>query len=125
MAKRAAAPAVGEPPPFDTPHNPRLRIRMGRCYELAGIAAIDQPLWSLVHGEVDTIDGGRIGHAWLEREGWVYDTSHGCSFTRQDYLDRYHAVEFARWQGGKEAAQMMRARGHYGPWVGPWADKDK
>jgi hypothetical protein len=58
----------------------RPRRRDGRGFELSGRYQLDDPSWTLVHGSIRTkvITKGnaltRFNHAWLKRDGWVYDS---------------------------------------------------
>lgn len=100
----------------DLPRRSRLRVRTGRCYELSGNAALAHPEWSLVHGEVDTITGDRIGHAWVERDGWVYDSVLDRAMPSRQFAAQFNAVEHDRWPGGPGVAGPMLKHRHWGPW---------
>jgi hypothetical protein len=53
---------------------PKLLNRTGRCYELAYRGCCQGNDWTVIHGETIGPRGiGRMGHAWLENNGWVYD----------------------------------------------------
>ena len=101
---------------FQIPRRPRLRSRAARCYELAGHLALDHPEWVLVQGEVDMHDGSRMGHAWNEREGWVYDSVLDEAVLAPEFTARFSATEAARWQG-RAVAAMVLTHQHWGPWT--------
>jgi len=102
--------------PVDVPRRPRLRNRVGRCYELSGAAALDHHDWALVHGTVRGRDGGPIGHAWIERDGWIYDATTDEAMHVDLFHRKFAAVEQGRWVGEGVAA-MVRRHGHWGPWL--------
>lgn len=104
-------------PPFLVPRNGRLRNRVTRCYELSGVLALNNPDWALVHGEVDMAHGGRMGHAWVEREGWVYDSVLDMTMLSADFARLYAATEYQRWPGGRAVANALVDHGHWGPWT--------
>lgn len=97
---------------------PRLRGRIGRCYELAYLGAERANEWVIVHGEVSGPPGiGRIGHAWLELDGEVFETTRDELHDALQYCGRYSATVLAKYTY-KEAALMVVKEGHYGPWHG-------
>jgi hypothetical protein len=89
----------------------RCRGRLGRCYELAGKVALDHPEWQLIHG---TVRG--FGHAWLERDGFVFDVAADELFAVEDYYLQFHPVDPVRRYSQREAAQEMVRRSLWGPW---------
>jgi hypothetical protein len=99
---------------------PRIRNRKGRCYELAAMGCfVPGPGWVLVHGEVNgpppTV--GRIGHAWLELDGLVYDPVLDQAIGQDVYTAKFSAIPVTRYTS-VEAANQIATRGHYGPWCG-------
>lgn len=94
----------------------RPRRRHGRCYELAYRFQSDDPAWLLVHGTV-RINGSHSGHAWLERDGSVYDVVLDITARRAEYVTRFAAVTLAAYSR-KEAAEHALATRHFGPWAG-------
>lgn len=102
-------------PPTDVPRRPRLKTRDGRCYELSGELALYHHDWTLVQGEVNMRDGSRMGHAWVERDGWAYDSVLDKCMPTPEFRARFAAVEHGRWQASGLAAAMI-AHGHWGPW---------
>ena len=95
---------------------PRLRIRHGRCYELAYEGCIKAHEWVLIHGEVNGPHGiNRMGHAWLESDGLIYDPVLDIALPRAIYIQKCNGIEFNRYTI-KEAAQQVIQSGHYGPW---------
>ena len=91
--------------------------RHGNCYRLALFGCLHGgEHWTLVHGETGgpTLTG-RMGHAWLERDGWVYDP----------VLDRVWPWKiYARFTGTVSSQRyscadtwlLAEATGHCGPW---------
>jgi len=92
----------------------RPRKRQGRCYELAFKLLTDDPTWTLVHGVANS-GGADIGHAWLERDGWVFDPVLNRSLAWIDYATDRRAVRLASFTA-QDAARRAVASGHYGPW---------
>lgn len=95
---------------------PRLRSRIGRCYELAARGVLQGKGWTLIHGEVDSGRPGlRIGHAWLERGDEVF-CSESDRVIPADVWQRQRRPEvFARYQP-KDLAALYARYGHNGPW---------
>jgi hypothetical protein len=93
----------------------RPRIRKSRCYELCGRYQLGDVSWTLVHGSVQEEHRLRIDHAWLKRDGWVYDAVLDRSFPELTYLHKFAAVEVATFSP-EEAARRMVETGHHGPW---------
>ena len=90
--------------------------RAGRCFELSGSGCIQAGgAWELVHGEVDFRPNIRMAHAWLERQGWVYDPVLDQTVPRTVYESHVNAIVFRRF-GVREAVKRMLTSGHYGPW---------
>ena len=102
-------------PPKDLPRIKGLRKRVGRCYELCGRAALTRPDWSLVHGFVVMRDRC-MGHAWLERDGWVYDAVLDQVMRSEQYASDFKADERARCPGGQSVSGKVLVYGHWGPW---------
>lgn len=94
----------------------RLRKRAGRCYELAYRGCCQANEWTVVHGEtIGPLGVGRMGHAWLENNGWVYDPVLDRTMPFDEYVWRVEAVvlkRFTAWEMYNQAAKC----GHYGPW---------
>jgi hypothetical protein len=76
----------------------------------------DDQTWTLVHGSVQILILGRIAHAWLKRDGWVYDAVLDKSMPEADYIERLHAQECGTWDIHAAATTMLEAN-HWGPWV--------
>lgn len=104
--------------PLDLPRLPReyRRRRGGWCYTLAGMGAMLHPSWTLVPGMGRATDGGITGHAWLQRNGWVFDAVLDRAFELHKYLPRFRAIELGQWQGAQVAAEKAK-HGHWGPWL--------
>lgn len=103
-------------PPKDLPKLKGLRKRLGRCYELCGMAALERPDWTLVHGFVDIGKAVGMGHAWLERDGWAYDAVLAEVMRVELYSDRFNAKAQQRVIGGSPVAAKVLCYGHWGPW---------
>jgi hypothetical protein len=112
-AKRSK-PAAKSRHPF--PSLQRHRRRGGRCYELAFSGILNDGTWSLVHGQVSGPNGVPMGHAWLERDGQVYDPVLNRQLPLLEYRDRYGAVCEAQYSQREAAERMLEAR-HSGPWA--------
>jgi hypothetical protein len=69
----------------------------------------------MVHGEVNGPDNTRIPHAWLVGPDFYYDAVADRFFTMGEYLSRL-AAEVRHVYTKDEAAVMVFATGHYGPW---------
>ncbi len=74
---------------------------------------------TLVHGRVDGI-GGRIGHAWVENEEWVWDSKFDV-VPRDQYYARFNPQIDGRFTKA-EALLLPIREGHYGPWAEPKAE---
>jgi hypothetical protein len=101
----------------------RYRNRHGRCYELAWRTLMDledDTTATLVHGSVTQWKGfgDRIGHAWLEAGGEVYDPVANEVVSMAQYTaERSPMVE--RRYARLEAAHNAVTLDHYGPWHTP------
>lgn len=95
---------------------PNLLTRTGRCYELAYRGCSQGNDWTVIHGETIGPRGfGRMGHAWLENNGWVYDPVLDRTMRSDAYVLLVGTVVYKRftvWEMHNEAAKS----GHYGPW---------
>jgi hypothetical protein len=58
---------------------------------------------------------GRIDHAWLERDGTVYDATTDRLYSFAEYETLFRAAVRVRYTV-KEAARRVVESGHYGPW---------
>jgi hypothetical protein len=93
------------------------RTRVTRCYELSYQYLFDSDIaaqWLLVHGEAEGRNG-RIDHAWLERDGTVYDATTDRLYSFAEYETLFRAAVRVRYTV-KEAARRVVESGHYGPW---------
>ena len=68
-----------------------------------------------MHGAVTTARAGRIGHAWLSRGEIVYDPVFNRYSTVGEYYKSLEVQEITTYTL-LEAARMMVAMGHSGPW---------
>jgi hypothetical protein len=105
----------------------RPRRRDGRSFELSGRYQSDDPSWTLVHGTIEAkvITKGnaltRFSHAWLKRDGWVYDSVLDKSYEESHYVKIYAAHEAVTYTRDA-AARVMLAAKHWGPWIGELID---
>ncbi len=77
---------------------------------------LDRDDWALVHGLVDGApNSGRIAHAWVERDGIVYDPVLDRAMPLPDYQAQFAAVAVARYDKSS-ACRMVAEHGHSGPW---------
>lgn len=98
---------------------PRLRKRLGRCYELSCLGVQADDGWTLIHGSLKGPEslGGWVGHAWLHRESdqMIFDPAQDILLPRYEYQlkhrQRVHC-EYTKF----EAAFFASHFGHYGPW---------
>jgi hypothetical protein len=97
----------------------------GRCYETCNRIVVADPSWTLVHGRptLRRLPHVQYGHAWLERDGVVYDPSarYGAGITMLCGL--YYALgqidpRLCSRYSAREAAVLMNSTGHHGPWQG-------
>ena len=93
----------------------KFRKRTGRCYELSFATILDNPDWLLVHGSVNG-RYERIGHAWLEKDGMIYDAVLNERMPKDVYFEKYD-VENCLTCANLEAAKLVLSTGHYGPWT--------
>jgi hypothetical protein len=89
----------------------RARTRARRCYELAARGLLQDPSWRLVHGT----NLGMAGHAWLTKDGIVYDAVRDQYMAADVYAQKRGAVA-ERHYGPNEAAEQVCLAGHWGPW---------
>lgn len=95
------------------PRLPRIRKRTDRSYELAAKGQQRDPSWTLVHG---TLKRG-IEHAWLEKDGSVYDPVADFFMASDQYVAALQAVAERRYSA-LEATEEMSSRKvkTWGPW---------
>lgn len=91
----------------------RARDRTHRCYELAGKGQQRDPSWTLVHGTIR----GWIGHAWLEKDGAVYDAVLDRFMSVEQYVEEFGAKVERRYSRKEAAHEILSAqRLTWGPW---------
>jgi hypothetical protein len=75
----------------------RWHDRTHRCFEMSGQIVTDNPTWTLVHGRIRPIlkIAYEVPHAWVKRDGVVYDAVEARSYTVEDYAATRGAVEVA------------------------------
>jgi len=91
--------------------------RHGNCYKLALLGCLrGGEGWTLVHGETSGPSHfGRMGHAWLERDGWVYDPVLDRVWPWQIYARFVGAVSIKSYSYS-ERFRLATETGHCGPW---------
>jgi hypothetical protein len=95
---------------------PGLNHRTGRCYELAYRGCSQGNEWTVVHGEtIGPLGIARMGHAWLENNGWVYDPVLDQTMRSDAYAKLVRAVVLKRFTVLKMHNEAAKC-GHYGPW---------
>jgi hypothetical protein len=72
--------------------------------------------WELIHGEVNGPTGiARMGHAWLEFDGWAYDPVLDTVMRANVYAFIHKAVVHEKYSC-VQAANKAIETGHLGPW---------
>ena len=106
---------------MNTSPRTKARKRSGRCYELCFRGQMQARDWVLVHGTVldrhITIGhehAARIGHAWLERDGIIYDAVHDQFLDWRAYEAAWSAVAARRFSLEEADREALRW-GVYGP----------
>jgi hypothetical protein len=94
---------------------PGLNHRTGRCYELAYRGCSQGNEWTVVHGEIGPLGIARMGHAWLENNGWVYDPVLDRTMRFDAYILLVGAVVYKRFTVSDMHNEAAKS-GHYGPW---------
>ena len=95
---------------------PRIRKRTTRCYELAYEGCQLGRDWTLVHGIANGAPSrGRIDHAWLELDDWVYDAVLDKAMPHSVYISMFKAQATRKYSFEEAAIQVVKS-GHYGPW---------
>jgi hypothetical protein len=103
------------------PEPPRIRAirRKGRCYELTGRGHLRDETWTIVHGQVAFWSLRRnpllIAHAWLEKDGYVYDATLDQVMTAKQYRTRYKA-RIERRYSARQVQRLMLTTETWGPW---------
>ena len=93
--------------------------RIGHCFRLCLNFIVDNEGYELVHGIVkDPTGRGRysqLAHAWLEKDGVVYDITWDIEMPVEAYYRFFRAEERARYNR-IEAAKLSIETRHSGPW---------
>lgn len=98
--------------------------RLGHCYELAGRFATNNQEATLVHGSIEGFGNPRIGHAWAEIDGKVWEPASGRIWDRVVFDGLFNPKEDFRYDN--EGVLVMSLRhGHWGPWDGPFVSLRK
>jgi hypothetical protein len=98
----------------------RPRGRRGRRFELSGRYLFDDRTWTLVHGVVRSSDVDSVAHAWLRRDGWVYDAVEDKSYRADEYAAKYARRELAAFSA-VAAAKMAIDTKNWDPLAEPEA----
>lgn len=94
--------------------------RVGSCYEIAaeGLVA-SHPAAMLVHGTIhgrmEGLERGRIGHAWIVWGELVWEPIHACFFARKPW-EHYARAWEERTYTLSTVGRMIADHGHYGRW---------
>lgn len=98
---------------------PKLKKRLGRCYELSYLGVLADDDWTLVHGALKGPEslGGWVSHAWLLRESdqMVFDPAQDILLPKFEYQLKHRQrvdAEYSKFQAMAFAVHF----GHYGPW---------
>lgn len=98
---------------------PRLRKRLGRCYELSYEGLCRDPDWTLVHGALKGAPelGGWVSHAWLLKESdqMIFDPAQDRLFAKYEYQLRHKPKVYAEYNLF-EAMCFVAHFKHSGPW---------
>ena len=97
----------------------RVRKRQGRCYELASRVVLRErgSGWTLIYGHLHAkVPSVPYSHAWLERDGEVYDPVQDLWFSITQFVMIYEAVIDHSYSAKKAAvavawAVVRRSRG--------------
>jgi hypothetical protein len=104
----------------------RIKLRVGRCYEISGQLVLDNPAWGLIHTSIFT-GTDRIGHAYLLQDGVIYDPVNDL-FYNEEKLNKILLPENTRVYTSIQAAKLMSKYGHWGTWdeeSGPKTEKEQ
>jgi len=97
--------------------------KLGQCYLESAKFILDAyrskndcNRWFLVHGEVFSPTYNEyIGHAWVEINDTVFDSSVGMVGPLEGYYD-YGKIKKFRKYTAEEMVDKLLKYGHYGPW---------
>lgn len=96
----------------------KLGDRLGRCYELSAKYVLDNDGFNLVHGFITDkigVTGHTIDHAWVEKEGNVYDPVLDMELPTEIHEAMFNAevtIKYPR----KSVLDMILMKEHWGPW---------
>lgn len=94
----------------------KIQKREGNCFELSFKLALNNPTWMLVHAEI--LDGvTRIHHAYLKKEGAVYDPVLNKFFDENKLYQYWRPSNYFEYSI-VEAGVLLLKNHHYGPWMG-------
>lgn len=68
----------------------------------------------VVHGTVKPMDK-RFHHAWVEKDGMIYDNNVPEGMPRKDYYSTFHPRKQRAYTPEQTVVNCLR-NGHYGPW---------
>lgn len=98
------------------------RDRVGRCYEMSGAItwgldlSNDHPGWKLVHGSIERPPLPRIGHAWCEWKGMVFDPVLDYWISWREYRQWGRARRVKTYTVAQATELIQQSGGHAGPW---------
>ncbi|MCP4599248.1 MAG: hypothetical protein GY847_01705 [Proteobacteria bacterium] len=97
-------------------------MKNGDCFRQSGKAIIGMEMfhdWLLVHGIAictgEEHKGERMSHAWIEREGVVFDAMTE-TFVRKEQYYEAGAISYAVGYPLEEAREMILTFENWGPW---------
>lgn len=99
--------------------------RLGKCYELSGRFAMNNPDWTLVHGTITRQDGSgyTIKHAWVEKKEkfdqyevlWVFDPVWDNKLPWEAY-ERLVGAKVGKRYPYEKLMEKLAKEQNWGPW---------
>jgi len=100
-------------PDKNIPHKQRL----GRCYELAGNFAFNNPSVVLVHGSIQGPGAPRIPHAWVSyREELFWEPTLNKFWDKATFYAFHNAIAYRRYDH-ESLVRLMVSSENWGPWA--------
>ena len=86
---------------------------------------IDNQDWTLIHGTLNVSDllgktdkkYRQYGHAWAEKDEYVFDPAHNCFYSKQYFEKSFKAKTIKRYSL-RETSKLILKMNHSGPWHG-------
>jgi len=68
-----------------------LPVRNGNCYSMSVLLTKGMDSFRLVHGNVNIYppEDKHPNHSWVEKDGYVYDSTDGCKYEKELYYKNY------------------------------------